>query len=275
MQQTSDVAETVNHSNRKLLLAVLGVIGLVALGLSAWFWHVWQNGDGKAAAFAGWLSFIAAAISSSITIVYVFFTYTSLRKAQQTIDLQQEQLKQMKASLSLQQQQWEQKTSVVPQFWIETFDEARWHRRHPDFPNTNQLIPLQFGRRFQIAVWNYSEQSFLVETVGLQRADVAMVPNQHFDSLHAVIKPHSVETIDVSNSIMLLLTQSMNSGDVKGLFDKDLDQTAKILARLTYTDWSHRGALTNVREFEFLYRPYSTDITIRTPEKPSHVKPSI
>jgi len=68
---------------------------------------------------------------------------------------------------------------------------------------------LRFCKGFELKVWNYSEQSFLVESILMQRSDVAMVPNQQTNYLQMVVKPHSVEVTDVSVSIMRILTQTL------------------------------------------------------------------
>lgn len=73
--------------------ALTGILGAIA------YFQIWHTGDGKAQAFSGLLAFIAALASSAVTVVYVFLTSASLREAQASIDLQRNQLKQMKASV--------------------------------------------------------------------------------------------------------------------------------------------------------------------------------
>jgi len=250
------------------LLMLLSIVGLWG------FFHVWQKGDEKAQAFSGLLAFIASFISSIATVVYVYLTNASLRKAQASITLQQEELEQMKSSVDLQRREWEQKVRVFPQFWITTAGATVWHKPHPQYPTGPQVQPLQFNKHFIVNVWNYSEQSFLVESIRIQRSDVGMVPNQQTKEVQIVVKPHSVGEDDVSHLVMPVLTQSMAVRS-PGLMTNDLDKSARLFVRLVYSDWSQKHSETEIREFEFVYRPGDADVSIRAPLSPSGIFPSI
>lgn len=265
-----------SRQNHKLLptvifsaLVLFGIIGSII------YLRVWQNGDEKAQALSGLLAFIAAIISSTVTIIYVYLTNASLRKAQASIDLQRDQLEQMKSSVDLQQREWEQKVRVFPQFWITVGGEVNWFLPDPQYPNGNRLVPVRFGKGFMLNVWNYSEQSFLVESIHMQRSDIGMLANQQMDNLSMVVKPHSVEVTDISSSIMRLLTQTPLGNKVWNLMTKDLDRHARIFVRLIYSDWSQKHAETKIREFEFMYMEGQTDISISEVVRPSGVRSSI
>ena len=266
-------AEGLNHK-KGLILALLFIVLFGILGTTL-FVGIWHKGDEKAEAFSGLLAFVAATFSSNVTIIYVYLTNASLRKAQASISLQQEQLEQMKASVDLQRREWEQKVRVFPQFWITTAGRMGWFMPDPQDPNSIRAVPLRFCKGFELKVWNYSEQSFLVESILMQRSDVAMVPNQQTNYLQMVVKPHSVEVTDVSVSIMRILTQTPFGNPHGGVVTKDIDNHALIYVRLIYSDWSKKQAATEVCEFEFMYRAGDQDITIRPPLQPSGTRPSI
>jgi hypothetical protein len=102
-----------------------------------------------------------------------------------------------------------------------------------------------------------------------------MIANQQTKNEQVVVRPHSVEKMDVSDSVMRMLTQTAELNRPRTVMIKDLDKQARIYVKLVYTDWSHEHAETGIREFEFLYRPGDDDITIRSPLQPSHIHPSI
>jgi hypothetical protein len=268
-----NVKPTSDDHKRVFIGFIAAIVAIGVLG-AGWFFATWRHGDGKAEALSGLLAFFAALASSAVTIFYVYLTNASLRKAQASIDLQRDQLEQMKSSVDLQQKEWEQKVRVILQFWIVAEGERRWLKLDPQNPNGSG--PLHFIRRFRVKVWNYSEQSFLIESIRVQRSDVAMVANQQEIYVQTVVKPHSVVEEDVSPEIMCLLTQTPpdnRRGEI--LMTKDLDANAKIFLRLIYSDWSQKRAQTEHREFEFLYRSGDAGIVVRQLLHTSGLRPTI
>ena len=259
------------------LAFVVALAIICALGIFGWvfFLHIWRMGDEKAEAFSGLLAFFAAIVSSMVTVIYVYLTNASLLKAQASITLQQEELEQMKASVELQRREWEQKVRVLPQFWVAAEGEGKYSMPDPQYPGTNRVQPLRFSKRFNVVVWNYSEQSFLIESIRVQRSEAGMPPNQQMKDINLVVKPHSVEKVDMSLQVLRLLTQTSTQGNVATVLMKDLDKNARIFIRMVFSDWSQTQAETDVREFEFIYRAGDADIGIRLIRQPSDVRPSI
>ena len=102
-----------------------------------------------------------------------------------------------------------------------------------------------------------------------------MIPNQETKDVQIVVRPHSVEEVDVSFSVMRILTQTPFLKKPENVTTKDLDKQAKIYIRLVYSDWSQKHAETEVREFDFKYDPGDEGISIRASLQPSGVRPSI
>ncbi len=184
-------------TDKYLVFAVLAMVLILLFGLVAtlYFVRVWQHGDQKAQALAGLLTFIASVIYSLATILYVYLTNASLRKAQASIELQQQQLEHTKSAIDLQRQEWDQKVRVCPQFWITLAGENKWYLGNREDLRTP---PLKFRGGFCLHIWNYSEQSFLVDRVLLERTDIP-TERQSKDYQQLVIVPHSVGEIDVSS----------------------------------------------------------------------------
>jgi hypothetical protein len=168
MDTTAASGTTDKAITRGLFVGLALIVAFCAIGSFAFF-AIWAEGDGKAQAFAGFLAFVAACVSAAVTIAYVSLTYSSLRKAQESINLQQEQLKQMRSSIKLQREEWDQKVRVHPQFWMTSCDQALWYRPDPQRPGGIYVQTLPFSKKLAIDVWNYSEQSFLVESVRLTK----------------------------------------------------------------------------------------------------------
>ena len=102
-----------------------------------------------------------------------------------------------------------------------------------------------------------------------------MVPNQQLNDLQVVVKPHSVNRVDVSFAVMQLLTQTAQRNQDPRLLSKDLDNKSRVFVRLVYSDWSQNLAETDLREFEITYRPNEPDVSISKALPPSDVRPSI
>lgn len=268
--------DSAGNPHRFAFIIALVLIGIVAVAGCAAFLFFWHKGNEKAEAFSGLLGFLAAISSSIVTVVYIYLTSASLQKAQASINLQREELEQVKSSVDLQRREWEQKVRVFPQFWITTTANlTTWHRPNPQYPAGSQFLPLQFNRRFTLKVWNYSEQSFLIESVHIQRSDVGMVANQQMKEVQIVVTPHSVAEEDVSYLVMPVLTQSLASNQRRSIMMNDLDKSARIFVRLVYSDWSQKHAETEIREFELTYRPGDADVAIRASLSESGISPSI
>jgi hypothetical protein len=265
------------RSPKRLFISLLVVIASFGLVGVVCYVVVWRGGDEKAQALSGLLAFIASVLSALATIFYVFLTNLALVETQESISLQQKQLDQAREAVELQRREWEQKVRVFPQFWLEAdgTGNTAWYKRDPQYPAGNRIIPLQMRDGFNLRIWNYSEQSFLVESIHLQRADLAMVPNQHVLDLNLVVRPHSVEAVSVSSHIMRLLTQTVVMAPPDNVMEKDLDRQARIFVRLIFSDWSQKQALTEIREFEFIASAPNIGVTIRSPQKPSAIRPSI
>jgi hypothetical protein len=248
-------------------VVIFGAVGSIA------YFRVWQHGDEKAQAFSGLLAFVAAIVSSIVTIFYVYLTNASLRKAQASIDLQQGQLDQMRSSVELQRKEWEQKVRVFPQFWITSEGERNWHVRNPSRPSLDGA--LHFRKGFVVYVWNYSEQSFLIDSIRIQRADVVMRESQRTVDEQVVVKPHSVEKLDVSTEIMQLLTQTLDGNKPKSAVTGLISGKAVIFVRLTYNDWSQKHNETEIREFKSEYREGGAAISIKQSLELSAFSPSV
>jgi hypothetical protein len=223
-----------------LVLAVVFMV-LFGLGGTLYFVKIWQHGDQKAQAFAGLLAFIASIFSSLATIFYVYLTNASLRKAQESIDLQR--------------QEWEQKVRVSPQFWITIEGENKWYLGKND-----RALPLKFRGGFCLHIWNYSEQSFLVDGVLLERTDIP-TESRSKDYQQLVIVPHSVGKIDVSSSVMHLITHTPEDYKPDSVL-RGPDEHARIEVALTFTDWSQFQAQTHRLQFVLDYCENDT-VTIR------------
>ncbi len=279
-RKASSVKEREENSaenpHRFALIIALALIGIVAVAGCAAFLFFWHKGNEKAEAFSGLLAFLAAIASSIVTVVFIYLTSASLQKAQASINLQREELEQIKSSVDLQRREWEQKVRVFPQFWITTTENTTiWFMPDPRYPGGSQRMALKFNKRFMLRVWNYSEQSFLIESVRIHRSDVGMVPNQQSEDVQIVVTPHSVGEEDVSYLVMPVLTQSFAGNQPANIMMNDLDKSARIFVRLVYSDWSQKHAETEIREFELTYRPGDADVAIRVPPSASVTTPSI
>lgn len=265
----TDGAHKVAFVTALALICAIGLWGLVT------FLHYWKLGNDKAEAYSGLLAFFAATISSIVTVIYVYLTNFSLRAAQSSISLQREELDQMKASLALQQREWEQKVKVFPHFWVTAEGGKKYFVPDPQYPGGSRLLPMGFAKSFFANIWNYSEQSFLVESISVQRLDVCMIANQQTVEQQVVVKPHSVEKIELSYPIMRILTQTPLDNRMQGVMSKDVDNKALIGIRVQYADWSQKHARTELLELEFSFRPAEGTFKIQPPPKPSGICPSI
>jgi hypothetical protein len=279
LNKTPSMKESENNSagnpHRFALIIALTLIGIVAVAGWAVFLYFWHKGDEKAEAFSGLLGFLAAISSSIVTVIFIYITSASLQKAQAGINLQREELEQIKSSVDLQKREWEQKVRVLPQFWIATGGEGLWFKPHSQYPNGPQLEPLSFGKRFILNVWNYSEQSFLVESIRTQRSDLCMVGNFQTREVRLVVKPHSVGEEDISFLVMPLITQTHIPNQAANVLTNDPDNCSKIFVRLTYSDWSQKHARTEVREFELVHRPGDANVSVQELSELSGVNPGI
>jgi hypothetical protein len=97
---------------------------------------------------------------------------------------------------------------VFPQFWITSEGMKPWFKTKPQCPGSNQVMSLGFFGDFILNIWNYSEQSFLVDAVEMERTDVCMIGHERKNYLQIVVTPHTVGTIDLSVPIMRLLTHT-------------------------------------------------------------------
>lgn len=272
---TPDDSPKINGPHRVAFVAALTLICVIGLWGSMTFLHYWRQGNEKAEAYSGLLAFFAATIASIVTVIYVYLTNVSLRAAQSSISLQKEELEQIKASVALQRTEWEQKVRVSPHFWVTAEGAKKYFVPDPQYPGGSRVLPIAFAKCFFANIWNYSEQSFLVESISVQRLDVCMIANQQTIEQLIVVKPHSVEQLELSYPIMRLLTQTPLDNRVQEVMSKDIDKKALIGIRLQYTDWSQKHARTELLELEFSFRPVEGTFKIQTPLKPSGVHPSI
>ena len=239
------------NSHRFALIIALVLIGIVAVAGWASFLFFWHNGNEKAEAFSGLLGFLAAILSSIVTVIFIYFTSASLQKAQASINLQREELEQIKSSVDLQRREWEQKVRVSPQFWITTAGTRQWFTEDPQYPGSNRRVTLRAQGEFTLHIWNHSEQSFLVNGFELERVDYCGVAQEHSQYLQAVVTPHSVQEVNVSLPIMRLLTRTPAANAIGGTLNNEPDGNARIGVALIFSDWSQSQVKSETQEFQF------------------------
>ncbi len=248
------------------LTIALVSIGIVAAAGSAAFLFFWQKGDEKAEVFSGLLAFLAAISSSIVTVIFIYFTSASLQKAQASINLQREELDQMKSSVDLQRQEWEQKVRVVPKFWVKNEGTRVWYKKNSESHIVGRAVGLQISGEFSLKIWNSSEQSFLVDGLWIQRLDFCGLPVERVDYLQLVLAPQSVREVDVSAPVMRLLTHTSVDYLPSGQMAGEADKKARIGIALRFSDWSQSQVETEPQAFLFSYESAATPVTIRAVE---------
>jgi hypothetical protein len=148
-------------SHKTVFVGFLFLLGTIGIAGAIWFFATWRHGDQKAQALSGFLAFLAALVSSGVTIFYIYLTNKSLRTAQESIELQRSQLDQTKSALDLQQREWDQKVRVLPQFWITAEGEAGWYIPDSENPNSNRVSSLRFVRAFKSTFGTIASSRFL------------------------------------------------------------------------------------------------------------------
>lgn len=180
------------------------------------FIHRWRmRGDTFAQAEGGLLTFIAACCSVLITLIYVYYTRRSLEAAEEATALQREQ--------------WEQRISVKPMFWLELEENGLFYLGDPEPARQREFINCQ---QFFITAWNRGEQSILLTevTVHLHGGRRSIVP------LRSVIEPNAVSAIDVTRAIVNALC--VQGAETVQEFVKKMDRSQYGLTITTsYSDW--------------------------------------
>jgi len=251
------------NPHRAALIIALVLIGLIAVAGWGAFLFFWNKGDEKAEVFSGLLAFLAAISSSIVTVIFIYLTSASLQKAQAGIDLQREELEQIKSSVDLQRKEWEQKVRVVPKFWVTNEDTRVWYKKNLEKHTVGRVLGLQISGEFSLKIWNSSEQSFLVDGLWIERLDFCGLPVERVDYLQLVLAPQSVRDVDVSMSVMRLLTHTPVDYVPLGHMVGEADKKARIGFTLRFSDWSQSQVETEPQAFLVSYESTATPVTIR------------
>jgi hypothetical protein len=198
------------------------------------FIHRWHTrGDIFVQAEGSLLTFIAACMSVLVTLAFIYLTRRSVEAAQQANEEQRKE--------------WEQRVNVSPKFWIGRTASNDWFLPAP--PGTNALTPIGPIDGFSCVVWNYSDQSVLIEDICAEPAD-ELIPGQKFIELNCVLKPHSDQAIDITLTVMGLISDTKNLHQNRRVLKQVPNQSSRLKLSLQYTDWQHQSVRSEPRLFE-------------------------
>lgn len=219
-----------SDDNKRIKWSVigLGIVCLMLFGLGCSFFPVWRHKhEDGAEAYGAFLQFVAASLSTIITLIYVYYTRKALTEAQR--------------ANRRQWKEWQQKVTVKPKFWIAYQGSRNWHLT---VPGTNRLNDLGVYLGFVCVVWNYSEQSVLIESIRVERVDVP-IGALDLTAIRKVLKPHTDESFDITGQVMSQLSKMSQMNLVAGTLDSEPDESGQFRISLTYTDWQHSEALSD------------------------------
>ncbi len=197
---------------------LLIVVIFVVLGYP--FFPIWRHkADNGAQAYGAFLSYVATAATVLVTLIYVYFTRESLKEAQHANKLQAEQ--------------WSQRVTIKPKFWL--LAKGLAVHEFPFASNGERIFPPCHYDAFEMVIWNYSEQSFLVHAIELD-IHTNSGRRTRVRDVNAVVRPHDTIKIDISSEIFNLICDTA-APMAKVLVDSLLPSPFSLISAIRYTDW--------------------------------------
>jgi len=239
----------VSSSKRASVWIFIGIGTTVLFGMFGgvrYFNWLWKTHDDKAAQTEGvLLSFLVSGVSALITLGFIYLTRRSLEAAQDAIGLQQQSLdaterlielerdslKAVKDATSLEREKWSKQVSVEPRFWLSPAGKTV-HNFPLIGPQHHGPVPYD---AYELVIWNYSEQSFLVHSAEfvVQFLDG---PKIQVVQIGKVVQPHRTLEVNVAANIFALIFKGHTASPYQLRQNLPVGQFT-LISSIRYTDW--------------------------------------